>query len=110
VRAIEMSGEYLNRENVYDDHASDLLLVWADIFPRDGLSLNMTADFENHSETVEDWMGSAEVRYDFGGPGDLNHSLTVFGGRLRGGLVCSSGNCRIVAPFRGAKVQYSLQF
>lgn len=110
VRAVEVSGEYLNRENVYDNHASDLLLVWMDLFPRDGLSLNLTADFENHSETAEDWMGSTELRYDFGGPGNLHHSLTVFGGRLRGGLVCSSGNCRIVAPFRGAKLQYTLQF
>jgi hypothetical protein len=114
VRSIELAGEYLNRESVYDGHSQDLLLLWADVFPMNGLSLNATADFENNSGAddgiSEDWMGSAEARYDFGGPGDLSHSLTLFAGRLRGGLVCSSGNCRIVAPFRGVKLQYGLQF
>ena len=110
VRGLELNAEYLSREAVYDKHTQDLALLWMDIFPLPDLSFNLTADFEHHSDTNEDWMGSTEARYDFATPGDLHHSLTVFAGRLRGGLVCSSGNCRIVAPFRGAKLQYTLQF
>ncbi len=64
---------------------------------------------EDESESVtygEDvWMGP-DSWFNLQGRAYIadRHELIVFYGEERGGLVCSSGKCRYVAPFDGAKV------
>ncbi len=117
VGSVEANVELLRREDLHKGVHQNLTLAYVDFFPFSGFSLNLTADFENRDlggaadEALHrQWMGSTEIRYDFASAGDLSHSLTLFAGRLRGGLVCSSGNCRVVAPFSGLKLRYDMQF
>lgn len=110
VGAVEFSGELLRDEEVHLDETTTAGLFWVDVFPRSDLSVNVTADYEEESDAQRDWMASMECRYDFSTGASLDHSLTVFAGRLRGGLVCSSGNCRVVAPFDGVKLTLASRF
>ena len=138
LRSLELAGELMRKSELQADTTTIGLLVWSEIYPDavpalkvpvprfEGLkfdeihwvsvfpaaswSLNLTGDYEQHSQARQDWMGSGEARADFHWPAGLSHTLTVFYGRLRGGQVCSNGNCRIVAPFNGVKVTLASQF
>jgi hypothetical protein len=104
VRSVELAGEFLTKTDRSTDESHAGLLFWAELFPSTAWSLNLTADYEEESQARQDWMGSGELRLDFHYPAPVSHILTVFAGRLRGGQVCSNGNCRIVAPFDGVKL------
>jgi len=110
LRSLEIAGEALRIRELEAGETRLATLLWMDVFPYDRVSLNLTADWEEDSDTDRDWMASTEIRWDLPGGGPLEHSLTVFAGRLRGGLVCSSGNCRIVAPFDGVKLTLVSRF
>jgi hypothetical protein len=110
VRSLEVAGEYLRKTDRYTDEGHTGLLAWVELFPSPAWSLNLTADYEEESPARQDWMGSGELRMDFHYPASVAHTLTVFAGRLRGGQVCSNGNCRIVAPFDGVKVNLASTF
>jgi hypothetical protein len=100
---VELNAEFMRKSELEHDEKANSVLLWADVFPIANFSLNATLDYEEHSDAGRDWMASTELRYDFKA-GFFDNTLTVFAGRLRGGLVCSSGNCRIVAPFDGVKL------
>lgn len=106
----ELSGELLRIQDVQADETRLASLVWMDFVPLPALSVNLTADYEEGSDSGDDWMASTECRVDFATGPLLEHSLTLFAGQLRGGLVCSSGNCRIVAPFKGLKLTLTTRF
>jgi hypothetical protein len=117
LRSLELAGEVMRMRELREGRTSEGLLLWAEIFPSTAFSFNLTADYKEPSNRQEelspwrqDWMGSAEARADFHFPVGLSHTLTVFAGRLRGGQVCSNGNCRIVAPFNGVKLTLASQF
>jgi hypothetical protein len=104
MKSMEFNAEFMHKRDIETDESSSATMIWADVFPLPDLSINATADYEEHSDANQDWMFSTEVRYDFPTGKFMHHNLTFFYGRLRGGLVCSSGNCRQVAPFNGGKV------
>ncbi len=106
----EFSAELMNKENLDNEHENLASLLYLDYFPLQSLSLNLTADYEEESESGDDWVYSGELRYDFSTGQFLDHSLTVFIGDVRGGLVCSSGNCRLVNPFSGYRLQLETRF
>jgi len=110
LRSVEVAGEYLHKTERASDEATSGVMLWAEIFPSTLWSLNVTADYEEASTMGQDWMGSAEMRADVHWPASVSHTLTLFAGRLRGGQVCSNGNCRIVAPFSGVKLSLSSSF
>jgi hypothetical protein len=110
VRSLEIAAELLSKEELTLDERSTGLLLWTELFPSPAWSLNLTADYDEHSTSRQDWMGSGELRTDFHFPASVNHTLTVFAGRLRGGQVCSNGNCWIVAPFDGVKLTLASKF
>lgn len=110
VRSLEIAGELMSKVERRQDERSTGVLLWTELFPSPVWSLNLTADYEEHSASRQDWMGSAEARVDFQLPAAVNHTLTLFAGRLRGGQVCSNGNCRIVAPFDGIKLSLASRF
>ncbi|MDP2360998.1 MAG: hypothetical protein Q8O14_09625 [bacterium] len=109
VNSLELAGEFMRKEERARDKTSDAVLLWANFYPAKPLSVNVTADYEEHSESGRDWLASGELRMDLRHR-DLSHTLTLFAGRQRGGLVCSSGNCRVVAPFDGVKATLATQF
>jgi hypothetical protein len=110
VRSLEVAGEVMRKNDLTLDVQSTGVLLWTELFPSTAWSLNLTADYEEHSTAHQDWMGSGEMRADFHFPASVNHTLTAFAGRLRGGQVCSNGNCRIVAPFNGVKLTLTSKF
>ena len=110
LRSVEVAGEVLHKTERGNGEAHSGLLLWAELFPSTLWSLNLTADYEEASKIRQDWMGSGELRADFRLPESVNHTVTVFAGRLRGGQVCSNGNCRIVAPFNGVKLSLASSF
>ena len=107
---MEFSAELMRKENLDDDHKTTASLVYLDYFPWTILSLNLTADYEEESESGDDWVYSGELRVDFKTGSMLDHSLTAFVGDVRGGLVCSSGNCRLVNPFSGYRLLLETRF
>jgi hypothetical protein len=110
LRSVELAGEVLRVHELQADRRSLAALFWADAAPWDGVAINLTADYEEESGVGPDWMASGELRWDPPAGRLMRHTLTLFAGRLRGGLVCSSGNCRIVAPFDGLKLTLTTRF
>ncbi len=110
LRSMEWSSEVMFKRDRNPVRTGLAALVWTDVFPVRDFSLNLTADYEEHSGAGRDWMFSTELRWDFRLGDYLRNSITLFAGRQRGGLVCSSGNCRNVPPFNGVKAALRTQF
>ncbi len=106
----DFNVEVMNKEDLEADESHKALLVYMDLVPFRDLSFNLTMDYEEESEDQQDWIASTELRYDFDTAGNMHHALTLFAGRLRKGLVCSSGNCREVPAFDGLKLTLISQF
>lgn len=106
----EISAEYMGKEDRTAGKSTMATLLYIDTVPLPDVSLNLTVDYEEESEDNQDWIASGELRYDFDTGGAVHHAMTVFYGRLRKGLVCSSGNCREVPAFNGLKLTLISQF
>lgn len=94
-------------DKVLEENYLDGLLVLGAVWKTDYsllLTLEATGQ-ENPPEGRDSWL-----KGDFRAFIDNRHELLLTVGQERGGLVCTSGKCRVVTPFNGVKVTFTSLF
>ncbi|MBS1262568.1 MAG: hypothetical protein MAG453_01924 [Calditrichaeota bacterium] len=95
----QLEAGVVNDVDLGETSLETLTLVGATWKQKYSLSIVLETAEDDPNQDKTSWL-----KAEFGAFVANRHELIVTVGEERGGLVCTSGKCRVVAPFEGAKV------